>query len=80
MTITTVYWTSSDLSLVSVLSLFFPIEKIDKTNPRKAEFVFVRTSELDGLITRYWEREILVEPRQYFDNLKSLKARLYANE
>ncbi len=76
----TEFFISSDLSLIATASLFFPILDIDKTNPRKAEFVFKRTQKLDDLIDRYWKKELLVEPRQYFDQLKSLKARLYANE
>lgn len=74
------YWQSSDLALATVLSLFFPISSIDKQNPRKAEFIFERSRKLEELINQYWKKELLVEPRQYFDQLKSLKARLYASE
>lgn len=71
---------TNDLSIATTLSLFFPIENIDKTNPRKALFIFDRRKELDDLIDRYWKKELLIEPRAYFDNLKALKARIYGNE
>ena len=73
-------FTSSDLAIVATISLYFPIESIDRQNPRKAQFVFVRNTELNNLIERYWKKELLIEPRQYFDQLKAIKNRLYANE
>jgi len=75
-----IYYSTSDLAISATLSLFVPITQIDKTNPRKAQFIFDRTKDLDSLLDRYWKKELLVEPRIYFDNLKSLKARLYGNE
>jgi len=71
---------TSDLSLATTLSLYCPITDIEKQNPRKAEFIFERNQELDDLLDRYWKKELLVEPRTYFDQLKALKARLYGNE
>ena len=71
---------SADLALVTTLSLFFPITRIDKQNPRKVLFKFSRNKKLEAFIDRYWKKEILVEPRTYFDQLKSLKARIYGNE
>ena len=71
---------SSDLALAAVISLSFPIVVIDKQNPRKAVFVFNRSKYLTDLVDKYWNKELSVEPRAYFDQLKSLKARLYGNE
>jgi len=71
---------SSDLALVTALSLFFPIVNINKENPRKAQFIFYSTDKLYKFIDDYWNKELRVEPRQYFDQLKAIKARLYANE
>ena len=71
---------SSDLALAAVVSIYFTIVIIDKENPRKAQFVFNRSKNLSDLVDKYWKKELLVEPRQYFDQLKALKARLYGNE
>ncbi len=73
-------FTSSDLAIVAAISLHCPIIEIDKTNPKKAQFVFERNPKLDSLIRKYWNKELLVEPRAYFDALKAIKTRLYAND
>ena len=71
------YYASSDLALVTAISLWYPIEAIDKTNPRKAQFLFKRDENLDQLIEAYWKNEIKVSPIAYFQQLKIIKARLY---
>lgn len=72
------YYSTSDLSCATTLSLWFPIEAIDRTNPRKATFLFKRNEQLDELLESYWRRELKVEPQAYFSQLKAVKARLYA--
>lgn len=74
------YYKTFDLSLVTTISLFLPIEDINKQNPRRAEFIFQRTKELEKLIDKYWKKELLVEPRDFFDQLKALKGRIYETE
>lgn len=71
---------SSDLAIVATISLYCPIIKVDKTNPRKAQFIFERNSNLESVLNKYWNKELLIEPRVYFDQLKAIKARLYAND
>ncbi len=70
---------SSDLSLVTAISLFHPFETIDRQNPRKAQFIFIRNNQLDELIEQYWKKELRIEPRAYFDQLKAIKTQLYSN-
>lgn len=72
------FYQSSDLALVCTLSLFYTIEVVDRTNPRKAVFLFKRDEQLDELLETYWRRELKVEPQAYFSQLKAVKARLYA--
>ncbi len=74
------YYQTSDLSLATTLSLWCPIENIDRSNPRKALFVFRKTSELEKLIDQYFRNEIKISPQIYFNQLRVIKARLYANE
>lgn len=71
---------SSDLALAATISIYFPIVVIDKQDPRKAQFVFDRSKNLSELVDKYWKKELLVEPRTYFDQLKALKNRLYSSE
>lgn len=74
------FYETSDLSLASALSIYLPIAAINKQNPQKAQFVFERNSKLNSLLDKYWNKELLIEPRAYFDQLKAIKARLYAND
>ena len=74
------YYQTSDLSLATTISLFSPIEDIDRSNPRKAVFIFRKTPELEKLIDQYFRNEIKVSPQVYFNQLRVIKARLYANE
>ncbi len=74
------YYSTSDLSLATTISLFYPIEDIDRSNPRKALFIFKKTPELEKLIDQYFRNEIKISPQVYFNQLRVVKARLYANE
>lgn len=73
------FFESSDLALAAYLSALFPIESVDKSNPRKAIFLFKQTQELDKEVRAYWRGETRVEPRTYFDELRRIKSRLYAD-
>ncbi len=68
---------TADLSLAAAILLFHPLEGIDRKDDRRSDFIFKRTSELDGLIERYWRREMRIDPKAYFDALRAIKARLY---
>jgi len=70
-------FSTHDFSLAATISLFHPIEDIDRENPRRAEFVFKRDAELDDLISSYWRRELKVDPQSHADAMRILKARLY---
>jgi len=72
------YFSSSDLALVCTISLWYPIDAIDRQNPRKACFRFKRDKKFDELIKAYWERALKIEPQEYFNQLKAIKARLYS--
>ncbi len=74
------YYSSCDLALVTTLSLFFPIESVDRTRPNKSFFLFKRQEQLDQLIEQYWRGEIRVEPQAYFSQLKTIKVRLYSSD
>ena len=73
------YYQTTDLALAAVLSLTFPLDSVDKTNPAKAHFIYKRSEGLDQLIEAYWKQEIKVEPQLYFQSLKVLKNRLYSS-
>ena len=73
------YYSSSDLALVATISLWFPIEVIDRSNPSKALFLFKRQPELDKLLEEFWRGDVRIEPKLYFAQLKVIKSRLYSS-
>lgn len=76
---TTNLYQCSDLGLTTVLSLYFSIVSINKQpNSRKVFFSFEQTKELSDLIQTYWRGELRIEPKTYFDQLRTIKARLYS--
>ena len=71
------YYSTSDLALATAISLYYPLEVVDSTNPHKAQFLFKKDGGLDQYIEAYWRGELKVNPATYFNQLKILKARLY---
>ena len=74
------YYSTSDLALAAAVSLWYPIDAIDRQNPHKATFLFKRDEKFDELLEVYWKRELKVEPQTYFNQLKAIKARLYSEK
>ena len=73
-------YATSDLALATVISLSHPIEEVDRLNPRRAEFLFRRTADLDRVVELYWKGLLQVEPQEFFNQLRIVKARLYGEE
>ena len=73
---------TADLALVAVLLLFTPdsLEVCDRTNPHKVLFTFRRSDHLDELVNKYWKRELMVEPQDFFNQLKLAKVRIYGHD
>jgi hypothetical protein len=71
------YYSTSDLALATTISLYYPLEVVDCTNPHKAKFLFKREKSLDQFIEAYWMGELKVNPATYFNQLRIIKARLY---
>ena len=74
------FYRTHDLAIATAISLSYPIEAIDRQNPRRAEFLFRRNDNLDALIESYWRSELKVDPQSYFNQLRLIKARLYNEE
>ena len=69
-----------DLGLASALiSLGYKLLDLDKSNPRKAQFLFIPEDSLEEAVESYWSDHLEVNPRNYFDNIKMLKNRIYTN-
>lgn len=44
----------------------------------RVHFIFIRTTNTDEEIRDYWNDQLIVKAREYFDATKSLKNRIYA--
>lgn len=67
----------SDFPLIVTLSLWLPIEGVDRTDPNRTYFLFQYSEELASLIAEYNRGELRVEPRSFYYASRDAKARLY---
>ena len=74
------YYRCSDFPLIVSLSIWLPIIAIDRTDPRRVYFLFLRSNELDSLVANYNRRELRVEPQAFYHATKNVKARLYEDD
>jgi hypothetical protein len=74
------FYSTSDMALAAVISLYCPIEEVDRSDPRKAQFLFRQSDDLDRLVGGYWRGQLQIEPQQFFNQLRIIKARLYGGE
>jgi len=56
----------------------FELISLDKTNPRKVQFIFRREPRIDNAVNNYWDDRLKVNARSFFDNIKMLKNRIYS--
>lgn len=62
----------------SLVSAGFELVLLDKTNPRKVQFVFRREIGIEKVVDNYWTDRLEVKARAFFDNVKMLKNRIYS--
>ena len=71
------YFSSSDLALVTTISLYYTVDSLDRSNLPKIQFLFKRDSDLDHFVESYWKGEVRVNPITFFNQLKTIKSRIY---
>ena len=68
---------TSDIGLAAyLLTIGFEVDYLDRNNPQRVEFVFSESKDVQQAIDAYFAGNALVEPKQYYFQLKSLKSRL----
>ena len=70
-------YSTSDLALVTLLSLTFTIEKVDKTNSKKVIFIFKKNKPLEKVIDQYLKKKLKVEPQDFFNQIRIIKSMIY---
>ncbi|MGE4169852.1 MAG: DUF5659 domain-containing protein [Candidatus Margulisiibacteriota bacterium] len=69
-----------DLNLTAcIVALGHPLEKIQKTEGNRSQFLFQRSQKLESDVTAYWKQDLLLNPHTIFDSLKFIKSRLYSD-
>jgi hypothetical protein len=70
-----------DLGLATTLTtLGYKLLELDKTNPKKVRFVFKEEKNIEQTMLKYWNDEITLPALSLFNNLKTLKNRLYSDQ
>ena len=68
-----------DIGLAAALvTLGYELWDVDKSNPKKSQFIFRRDEHIDDKINEYWDDNLDLPARSLLDNQKMLKNRLYS--
>jgi hypothetical protein len=71
------YQTTDIGSATALVSVGHSLASLDKTNPRRALFVFDNSTDLQARLKDYWSGTLSVDAKTYFENHKWLKSRIY---
>ena len=72
-------FTTYDIGVsTALLCADFELLAVEKSNPRKALFVFRRKVGVEEVANKYFADKLEVKARSFFDNLKALKNKLYS--
>ena len=71
---------TSDLALAAVISLWVSIDRLEKVDTRKVNFVFPNTEQLQKIVDGFWKKKLQVEPQDYFAAMKQLKNMIFDSE
>ena len=74
-----VVFTTYDLGVsAALLCADFELLAVQRTNPRKALFVFKKEKGIEDTANSYFSDRLKVKARSFFDHLKALKNKLYS--
>lgn len=62
----------------ALISAGFELVSLEKSNPRKVQFIFRREVGIEKVVDEYWADRLEVKARAFFDNIKMLKNRIYS--
>lgn len=70
-----------DLGLASALvSKGFPLKSLENTKGGKTRFIFLGTPDIENAAGEYWNNNLKVCARTFFENQKMLKNRIYSDQ
>ena len=62
----------------SLVSAGFELVSLEKSNPKKVQFIFRREIGIEKVVDDYWANRLEVKARTFFDNTRMLKNRVYS--
>jgi Domain of unknown function (DUF5659) len=72
------FFRTSDLALATAICVLgVAIEAMQQSDGERMNFIFTKSDKTADIVNRFWRGELLVEPQAYFNQLKSLKTRIY---
>lgn len=72
------YYETSDLGLATALvAAGYAIIDVEKSNPRRAVFLFENNPLLENAVNQYWQGKLMISAQHYFETIKRVKSRLY---
>ena len=72
---------TSDLGTASyLLTIGHQLLTLNRVNPRRALFIFERTSDIERTVEDFWNGTARVAPLALLQSQKTLKSRIYASE
>lgn len=71
------YQTTDIGSATALVSIGYSLVSLDKSNPRRALFVFDDSNDLQARLKDYWSGSLSVDAKTYFETYKWLKSRIY---
>jgi hypothetical protein len=71
---------TADFNISTVLlASGFELLGIDRSNKRRAEFIFSLSPSLNKTIQEYWDDKLNISPQKIFNTQRLLKTRLYSS-
>jgi len=75
------FYSTYDLGCSSALvNSGFELVSLNKSNPKKVQFIFQRKDGIEKIVDDYFSNRLELKARGFFDDIKSIKNRLYSSE
>ncbi len=77
MSISKTFATSDYCLATTLITLGYRLVGLDRKDPKRVFFEFQPTIQLEKNVEAYWDNQLLVSPRDFFNSQRQLKSRLY---
>lgn len=71
------FFTADLVLAATLLSCGIALQRVDKSNPRRALFFFPKTPQVEETVHKFWARKERIDPIQLNEQTRYLKSLLY---